>query len=1015
MERYIKASLSKVLCVFVLFPVVSGCGSAEATRSRDAAAEGTRAASREEHAFTDTDMSVDANRFPLKGAWVSKEMVIRHAPVRGNLEDAYFVRNGIRYHWRGGVMGQSSTTALPNLLDWIPYPVRPQSGFWFYSPYCLFRSDTFIGDLTALFCADTEISKVETGPSFLLVQAASGSSLIDPSTGEKIDSPVPRMVNVASQGTLAAAVNGLGELWVTTDGHSWKRVREKETLSVEAKGDEIRVSVTSGEVFRLTSKGELLALRVEPEPSPQPEEPQRSSASSGPYCSLLGPPKIDTAFSPLGGIMLDGGRGLRVNEGRLVEMDMVHLRVLSESEAWIPGSSRCELHHQGEAVVAVCRTNTGRVSLWKLDSGKLIYERSFPRETRTILGERELIIEASCDEVTKSDSSPDNGSTSDETVVVEEGIASDDGVMPTQEKICIRTDSGQYEDLDVSGLLKPGAALPNAPLAVDWTPIRGGGAAALVWLSEDLYLLDGIHRQVRLFAKNFPVSRRNELLGQGRSMVSTSRRIDMTSGTVEGYSDFTSFKLSASGLTSPPFVFQQLVSYRSRAAATDTEHRFFESGDFGATWSEAQAAPPEALLGVINFSGECAELGCAFGDWMRLGWGADAPGFQAKRLLAHALASPHRGGDAKLQCRQAVVPTMKEIPDPSDGEETHFACGLGAQKMRVEQGNDYFEHFMYFDSLLPERSYPATARFLDNSNSFEDTAGSSRPYRGSLDLWAALPFDPEGKVVHRTVSQKSLGRILGPDEDLNMELFGDIVLPIATPPGKPLDNLLFHNTRLLIPFRGVSALNPDDDAEIIAAATDLEGDLCVLERAADSLKNNLLCFSKKTARSVLKVTGKPQAAAVDVDGKVGMIFAPTDGEAPSKKEPLLWQRTSTDAPSALAPWDLLMPGNDERCRISKSDVRFVLSGTLKWLPISIEMFDGMPVKFESRVQFVLRGDEQRLCLDAVSYPIYSKIQGEETSATATVRFIGSDKIEAGIVSVDECFEYRGPLECTWVR
>jgi hypothetical protein len=258
-------------------------------------------------------------------------------------------------------------------------------------------------------------------------------------------------------------------------------------------------------------------------------------------------------------------------------------------------------------------------------------------------------------------------------------------------------------------------------------------------------------------------------------------------------------------------------------------------------------------LSNFNEYTSCAELGCAVQDWLRIGWGGEPPLPLGKKILKHSLASPHWMGDATLQCQEMNSPTFKQIARPDDGSDDNFACGLGARKLRVQQGDAWYSHSLYSDSLDMYSDYPAMARFLDNSESEDETVRNL--LSGNIDIWGIVPFDTEGKILHRSVPLRVLGRALGPDgPDLIQELQSSSVLPVVTPPGKPMSDLLFrHGSLLILPQGNPSVMYEESsDTYIAAAVMDTKSVLHLLAKEGDVLSGNLMSVSGAEAHSIQK-------------------------------------------------------------------------------------------------------------------------------------------------------------------
>ncbi|MBK8943294.1 MAG: hypothetical protein IPM79_38265 [Polyangiaceae bacterium] len=856
------------------------------------------------------------------------------------------------------------------------------SGFLFIGSAGLFTSPTFDGPLKELATGD--FSSVSLGPGFVLASRNDGGArAFDLATGKpRAGLPIGTvLVRTAKDGSAGAITHG-GRAYLSVDrAASWRDV----TTDV---GSPVDLEASEGVLYYIDAAGD--AARLEGGSLVRSPAPARPQPKHDPDWSKNESP-LEYAVNR--GALLEDGRAVEVDGGTIVEISLGTGKIVAREPGALPPQGNCVPQSAGQRILFVCsQSDTSSVFSRPKKGGALKLDKTFGLRGTFLRGRGEaLLFVGPCkDSAQKA------------------GVA------------CARTRDGEWVEVDRSAELAD--TPPGEPLKViGWAPREGGaylvvgGKSGGLWdaktgaktrLDEDAQKkLEGLFSQSTSSSK--PISDRVAVDDQG-AIIGLSK-------------DNVGFRVTDGGkqVERSPFRFSQVSSAGNLVLAFDSATgSLWQSSDWG--WSYVEVDGPPDPTNTKDTPRACSEAGCAFGQWLRLGWEVVAPSPKAPPKPS----SPSLAGTPpklpQLKCTVSGKATTKELDSPENrlgfGAESHKREGVFLNLFgRSINAPGYGS----LDSSALRAAITGKAGFFDTPLPPASLMQSERKIR------FVEPFDPKGGVRQSSIKVSELfeaARLSNapPPDLMATDDRGLAVITLSEPPGV----LLTASLGALGPTLWARGKEKplaigivDDQMSPVSAVQVGPEELAVLMTSWDSGvvvrslgrgRSNEL-FSIPRLPDAVTSTFQADALALGPDNKLGVIRIQGSGP-PTKDDPALLLRPN-EAPVALAPWSALELDGSAACA-SMTGHRAIVQLRGPWLtPGMTADVWGREIPSYLRV----RWSATQVCLEAAEVHAVSHQSGNGTSYdVALVARFGKDA-GAGLVLVGEGAELREPRTCELLR
>jgi hypothetical protein len=947
-------------------------------------------------------------REPLRGYRLAESFV-----AKGPFRDGAPLRvgalvNGLRVRPDASGLRLADSVTMPPLQGGVPLPDALGGGLLFWGESALYTSDSFLGTLTPLLDVGFRPVSVSFGPSFALIRGADGDRLaIDLRTRKQVPITPPLLADIAATagGRALVVLEGGSCLLSEDSGKSYR------SLALPAGTRAVSVREASGELFAALSSEQR--IRVDSAGNVQAEA-ATSPASASPKADALWPlaePPLERALAagvPIGqefaGVAVAGSVAtVNLRTGELVQV----------TRALVPSELACKTLDANGALLLACHSPAnGSVVLSDVFGEHPLTSAKFASDVQLDFAAGVLVASARCD-----------------------GSAHPGAV-------CVRGVDGRLRDFDVSARLaklpqpqpsqpQPSQAQP-APESVAkasivrWIPRMGGGAVAVID-GETRGLLDA---QSGNFVALAPDA--------GRLVIDTPRRseewlgldwIALADGSVRGWLSNGAFAITSDGRLEPSvYEFRHLSGAGAHALAFDRGQRVFQSSDWGVTWVETLAPPGFALGGKLSFAPHCSQVGCALGPWLRVGWEAEVPAARVRtNTVATAPSRVPREPLPILNCNQLGAPIIKEqVPAQPD---SRLLFGSNPASLSGEQDH---EATFSWSTIHPVNGAGAAhglrASFAIRapSDSTPQPLPANWPgFATPARIFFVAPFDPSGRIQSAALSWRTLNeaaRVAGvetPSFDA-AQVDGLVSLPVlGLDPGEAQGLILAESVPIWVRGGGrnvaLSATNTDDQITWLSAVQRTQNKLVMLGGHPDGTLD-IVEFTAGRARRLFQIPGSAHypsnsdALAIGVQGALAILRTPSGSEPATSADPAVLLHEDGNV-SVLAPWSRLFLADAPECKPAASDYRAVLQTSRAWLqlidaaePVSDEVLGG-------GMFAMLRGNAERLCLEAVELaepPVDRVESSNETRLSA--RFVGREK-SAARLGFAPGFEFRQGLSC----
>jgi hypothetical protein len=968
-----------------------------------------------------------------------------------NAEAMGVVLDGLRFVLRGSQVRTSRDVADPPLQSAWRVPARLGGGFLFRAHAELYASDSFDGLLRPVVSLPSDVADVAFAPKAVLVRAESGERwMIDPATGKRLPMMPPGLLQIAAldDGRAAALVEG-GALLLSTDagqhwtdatgrlGHPPVRVfvarrgtTHEESLWVETQG---------GGALGLVAGGRLAAFAALP-----PVEP---AASLRPITAAWREEEPALRRAVRSGAPSRDGSALVMASGDLVRVDLASGAVDVVTAGKLPPDATCVATRTQDDVVFTCGRVAGAsfVVAHALDHAPVVEQTFADGAGRFVVSDDGGILwVGGCER-------PSAG---------------------THRVACVRAPGGgSWQEVNLDGPGDAGAATPFD--VVRWIPRADGGAIAIVsdigGTANAWGLVDARTGEVHAWPLDAltPLVRAALQAGEGSrlSAIDPTRLADRgwtvtPQGTLRGWaaagnaSAAVEIGVDGSFQTSP-FAFERVASAGPLALARTREGRIWQTLDRGATWSEV-AAPPAAKPGGWIDPHACSLVGCDLGAWYRVGWASTPPETQPPATVAPAAPRIEQSPAPILACRPTGDAKRVAV---SRGERSPDDLGLGASHVAVADASGRTD----FVRLVFPRRIVGAVRDTDAADEADARAmvhgpttqpGDDRIVVSGFDkdpmaLVRAVTFvpafDPLGSLRRGSLAMRDLVVAERAAGVAQAEVLRDDPVPSGVVPATSADPSSPDDLLVQLAGGGVSLLSGSsrpttrprfaheagrsDEWRIVSAAS-LEGNgIAWLEEDASG-EARALRLGAPAVPTVAFVLDAPPSAdlypanidalAVGPRGDLGVVRAPSGGEAPSSADPAVLLVPGAPA-IALAPWSTLAPADDPACKADPAGWRVTVQTIAPWMRLTASVADLRRME-DAFMLARLRWSPTRVCIEAVELRTEDMAvpSAGPTSPWGTpwdapveswvvVRFAGGT--QAGRVVVFAGGELRQPLEC----
>jgi len=500
---------------------------------------------------------------------------------------------------------------------------------------------------------------------------------------------------------------------------------------------------------------------------------------------------------------------------------------------------------------------------------------------------------------------------------------------------------------------------------------------------------------------------------------------------VHGWGAKGAVAISAEGRLEPSvYEFDHFSSAGPRALAFDRGQRVFQSLDWGVTWVETLAPPGFTLQGRDGFGPHCSQVGCLLGPWLRVGWEAEVP---AARVRTKNVATPPieqpREPLRVLNCSQLSAPSIKELPPAESVSRLLF----GVNPASLARDTDYQSTFSWrTNHPINDDGTPQGLRASFAIRSWvapmpEPVPSNWPGYSTPARIFFVSPFDPSGRVQTAALTWRTLNdaairaAVEGPSYQPEA-LDGFPALPVlGLNAGESSGLVLVQSVPIWVRGAGVnmplslSAGSGDDAVTWISAAQRTRNKLVMLGGRKDGTLD-IVEFTEGRARRLFQIPGSTHypanadALAIGAQGALAILRTPSGSEPATSADPAILLHEDGNV-SVLAPWSRLLLADAPECKPAASDYRAVLQTSRAWLQLIDAAAPATDELLASGMFAMLRGNSERLCLEAVELAAPSVTRNEVTNQTfLSARFIGPEK-GAGRLGFESGFEYRQGMSC----
>jgi hypothetical protein len=463
-----------------------------------------------------------------------------------------------------------------------------------------------------------------------------------------------------------------------------------------------------------------------------------------------------------------------------------------------------------------------------------------------------------------------------------------------------------------------------------------------------------------------------------------------------------------------PFSFDRVAHSGTFALARQRDGRVWQTIDRGLHWVEVAAPFPSraATVSYQNDPRSCSAMGCDLGSWYRLGWLASAPVPLAPPAVASPAPQINRDAFPLLSCKAAGDSKLTAI---ARGESSPDDLGLGASRVPVSNDSKSIDVLRTtFARFAPNPPHGADSggdgdtssiRALAWGYGLEPTGDTFTVLGPSKDLGSfrrniafVAPFDPTGAVRKATFGAYDVvagGRGLGGGIRLldvfrdDMTILGG-VLGVTPVDASGPDDLLFFGTgsdkqavgvarSVQARVRVVARLRSLDDALPVSAASLPNDEVAVLEVDGNGASHAYKIAGASTS-DLFDLPAPPSnefypanadALAVGPRGEVAILRTPSGSEPPSARDPALLVTPTGGAPTALAPWSTLEPGDSAACK-AEPGWRATVYALAPWLRVAGG--EQLRVNDEAIMLARVKWSTSRVCLEAVELRLADKEQ-----------------------------------------
>jgi len=848
-------------------------------------------------------------------------------------------------------------------------------GYLFFGPFGLYSGSTFDGELVRV--APT-VSRASAGPGFLLVAFDDGRvRSIDRKTGKAGPAlPLGTIDIGASDDGAAVAITHGARAFVTRDkGATWTDI-SKEV------GTPVDVIENGGKLFVTDRGGEV--LRVDMAGTTRTTLPAQQRAVFDPSWTRAEAP-LEIAVQR--GVRATSERAWVSDAGTIFEISTVTGEVVASEKGVLPANGSCEQVSLSDSVLFICSQSDSASVFRRPKRGSVTkLERTFSSNAAFLVGAGDALLFAGpCD-----------------------GAASKPGVA------CTRSKDGVWSTLDRSGEIAD--TPPTEPLRfVGWVPKEDGAYLLVAGKAGGLW---DAKTGAKTKLEEAEIARIEPLV-QARSGGRTNivDRLAVVDGVIVGLGpDNVGFKLTESGkrVERSPFRMSSVASARAQVLGRDqVTGTLWQSTDWGFTFTEVDGPPdPPNTRDDVR---KCSEAGCAFNQWLRIGWEAVPVTARAPKKSFPPQPDPPIAKLTELECTASGPMARKSVLAINDDR-----AGFGAESLKTDPSS--------YLALYPRGIQQTGLGFSEASNLRAVATGRLPSFDGPSPSASAVsearryryiePFDPKAAVREGSLR---LGDLVdaarsssGSSPDLSLLDERGASLPVLSdPPGV----LLSGPSGPLIWLRGKDkpiALGVPGEGPInllSAVQTGPEEVAALFEDASGGTSLRSLGRGRATERFTLAPLPAshsqrlPDVLAMGPDGTLAVIRITTDSP-PSKEDPALLLR-SGEAPQPLAPWSTLEVEGSPACA-SMQGHRALIQTAAPWLSLGLtaESFGR-----ERPGLLRVRWNATQVCLEAVELPFgaHELPNGSQAGSYIAARF-GKDAA-AGHVMIAEGAALFEPRTC----
>ena len=944
---------------------------------------------------------------PLRGYRLAESFVAKGpfsdgAPLRvGAIVEGLRVRpdaNGLRI---------AESVSLPALRAGVPLPEGLGGGLLFWNDSAVYTADSFLGPLTPLLDVGFRPVHVSFAPNFVLLRGADGDRLaVDLRTRRRVPIVPALLADIATtaEGRVLALLEGGGCLLSEDAGKSFQPLvlpAGVRAVSVRQSAGQLIAGLTSDQRVRVDLGGNVQFEDA----SGAVEAPSRADS-----LWPLSEPPLERALGfgvPIGeefaGVAVAGSVAtVNLRTGELVQV----------TRALVPNGLACQTLGVNGALLLACHSS---------ELGSLVIAGAFGERPQTQLKVPDGVELDFADGVLIASSSC-------------EGL-----VRPGT--VCVRGADGHFHDFDVSAQLAKlaqSAAQPAAggktpatpPRIVRWVPKVGGGAVAVIGGAAP-GLLDA---QTGTFVAILPEAR----LAIGNEQRTPDRWLGLDwiasqDGSLRGWTPRGGVGITSDGRLEPSvFSFSQVAGAGAHALASDG-HRLFQSSDWGRSWLQTLAPPGFESTAKRSGSLRCSAVGCLLGPWLRAGWVAETPAAPLRTWrVAPAPPKVEREALPILSCTQLAAPVVVE--QAAADSESLPSRRFGMTQARRSASEDYDGSFIWatvhpISSTGEPLGLRASLTMRGSTAAAEFPPLPSWPGYSSLAQIAFVPaFEPSGRFQSASISLRRLfdaARVAGVYRpSFEAQQADDLpALPVLGQSAGEAEGLVLNDQLPLWVHAGgkaevVAARTEADESSWISAVQRGPNQLALLSGAPDG-SLEVLELSAGRARRLFQMpssspalfSSNPDALAIGPKGALAVWRTPSGSEPSTSADPALLFHDDGSV-TALAPWSRLFLADAPECKPAANDFRAVIQTSRAWL----QLIDAAQPMTEAALLHgmfaLLRGNAERLCLEAVELADAPVSRSDSTHETwLSARFVGRGR-GAARLGFAPGFEFRQPLSCS---